>query len=76
MTPEEAKEYGKKEITITRERVAEIIAFRLAEETVTMEKSNLSPVVSAIFSDIMTHICADIMSEMFGEEDDELEVEE
>lgn len=72
MTPEDAKEYGKKEVTITRERVAEIIAFRLAEEKVTMDKAHLSPVVSALFSDIMTHICADIMSEMF---DDELEVE-
>lgn len=74
MTPEEMQAFGKKRITITREEVAEIIAVRISEEEQSMKASNLDPIASLIFKEIITNICADIMHEMFGDEE-RLEVE-
>lgn len=73
MTPEEMEKFGEKAITITRHRVAEIIATRIAEEQVVMKECDLDPVARVVFSEILTNVCADIMHEMF---DTELEVEE
>lgn len=74
MTHKEMEEFGNKEITITREQVANIIALRIAEEKKMMKEADLNPMAEMLLCDILTHICADIMHEMFAEE--KMEVEE
>ena len=72
MTPEEMEKYGKKQITITREEVACIIAERLEEEKKLMYEAGLSHTKITLLCEVFVHLCADIMREMFDEE--ELEV--